>query len=178
MNVKWDLTENLPATLDVDQSASHLNRDGEVSSFNVDIGGSRVIAWLSDRVAVGDVAAWPAPSSRLSRSNSVALQLAFGLPESVPGTIAGCTTLSTHVNQPFATPYASVTFGCPIDPRDESACHWLSPGTPLRLQENIRCAHNVYGGGFASFAVGIARAAHGRPVLAYSGGMHARDNFR
>jgi TonB-dependent receptor len=38
VNVKWDVTDNLSAQLDADQSAAHLNPNGAVSSFNVDIG--------------------------------------------------------------------------------------------------------------------------------------------
>ncbi len=38
VNIKWDLADNLSATLDADQSASHLNPGGEVSNFDVDIG--------------------------------------------------------------------------------------------------------------------------------------------
>jgi iron complex outermembrane recepter protein len=38
VNVQWDLSDSLSATLDADQSASHLNPGGAVSSFNVDIG--------------------------------------------------------------------------------------------------------------------------------------------
>lgn len=37
-NVRWEVTDNLSATLDADQSASHLNPDGEISNFNVDVG--------------------------------------------------------------------------------------------------------------------------------------------
>jgi iron complex outermembrane recepter protein len=38
INVKWDVTDNVSATLDAAQSASHLNPDGEISNFNVDVG--------------------------------------------------------------------------------------------------------------------------------------------
>ncbi|HEY6922354.1 MAG TPA: TonB-dependent receptor plug domain-containing protein, partial [Steroidobacteraceae bacterium] len=38
MNVRWEVNDNWSATLDLDQSASHLNPNGELSSFNVDIG--------------------------------------------------------------------------------------------------------------------------------------------
>jgi iron complex outermembrane recepter protein len=38
LNVRWDMTDNWSATLDADQSASHLNPNGEMSTFNVDIG--------------------------------------------------------------------------------------------------------------------------------------------
>ena len=38
MNVKWELAHNLSATLDAAQSASHLNPNGEISNFNVDVG--------------------------------------------------------------------------------------------------------------------------------------------
>lgn len=38
LNVRWDMADNWSATLDLDQSASHLNPNGEMSTFNVDVG--------------------------------------------------------------------------------------------------------------------------------------------
>jgi len=38
LNIRWDVTDNLSAALDVDQSASHRNPNGETSDFNVDVG--------------------------------------------------------------------------------------------------------------------------------------------
>ena len=38
MNVRWEVTDNVSLALDVDQSSSHLNPNGEISNFNVDVG--------------------------------------------------------------------------------------------------------------------------------------------
>ena len=38
LNVKWDVNEHLSTTFDASQSSSHLNPDGEISNFDVDIG--------------------------------------------------------------------------------------------------------------------------------------------
>lgn len=38
LNIRWEVSDNLSAALDVDQSSAHLNPNGEISDFNVDVG--------------------------------------------------------------------------------------------------------------------------------------------
>ena len=116
VNVRWDMTGSMSATLDAAQSASHLNPNGEIGNFNVDLG-------YGPRTSIGGpppdssylgVAAAGFPGSHYAgivipsnTNRNLPVQPAYG-PDGNPGNVLGLNPLilGSHV-LPIVSQYNS-----------------------------------------------------------------------